>query len=290
MRGGAGRNPLRPRRSRSGFTASVARVYNAAGPEAEASGGTPDVDLDVSGATGHEMMSRRSFALTIALVAVVGVAAIGTVCWELLRLGWAEPLPPENPSLAYLVWPRGVPPAPEMEPTSRSAIAAGIHGKENILFWRGIHNGSTAPSLLLVTVVNATTRERYKVCVERNEFIRALALEHGKDLRSIPYNDLIQFAVAQPKQTFVFSRPEALKLVQRRYDDRVLREAHQALDHLSDSELIAGFGPAGHLRYLYARYEWPEVGAWISAIGEVILERGLLPGFGDVDASLYVTR
>ena len=229
-------------------------------------------------------MNRRR---AIRILAAAIVLAAGGAAVSLLRDGAGSEPGPEGPPdsmLNQLTWPKGQ--IRGVGPSEAEARQAGVRGKENILFWRGIHNSSTSPFLVLGTSADASTSTSRRTCVERNRFLHALELEKGSDGK--PGSGVIQFAIAQPRQEFTFTRPEALKLVAREYDDKLLREIREGLDKLTDAEILDGGGWRTY--WLLGDTAEAEYRARFHALGHALLERGFLPGRGCANGELFVVK
>lgn len=229
--------------------------------------------------------NRRAFRI---LAAAIVLAAVGAAVYLLRDGAGSEPEPegPPDSMLNELTRPDGSFQGPG--PSEAEARQAGVRGKENILFWRGIHNASTAPFLVLVTIADASTSTSTRTCVEGNRFLQALAIERGLDRHSGSGGELIQFAIAQPRQEFTFTRPEALKLVAREYDDKLLREIREGLDKLTDAEILDGGGWRTY--WLLGDTREPEYRGRFHALGHALLERGFLPGRGCANGELFVVK
>jgi hypothetical protein len=230
------------------------------------------------------MRGMKAVGILAACAVLIVVGAL--VCLPHL---WYQGL--ESPDVAA-VDPFATPTPPPLIPSTDEAIAHGVHGIDNTVFWRALNNFSTGSSLVLVQVIDATTQERHTVCVDRRALIDAIVIEHDLGLLPEWKSDAraIALALAQPDRTFVFSKAKALALVSRAYSETTLALVHKALDPLSDREIITGFSRRGHLDHLYDRTIHPDGPARYFAIGHVLIERHLVPSRDCFIGALYVQK
>jgi len=149
-------------------------------------------------------------------------------------------------------------------------------------------NYSTAPSYVLVTVVNTTSQERFVSAVTARNLQYALALEHelGNALtRQDPsaYQAIDKLIDEHPDLVFEFSFEPAIERLRPQYTEAMLKEARRDLANLDDKAILAGFAPDGNLHSLERK-----VGQAI--VAHVLLERGFSVGRGDYIPSLNVGR
>src|SRR2546425_174485 len=149
-------------------------------------------------------------------------------------------------------------------------------------------NYSTAPSYVLVTVVNTTSQERFVSAVTARNLQYALALEHelGNALtRQDPsaYQAIDKLIDEHPDLVFEFSFEPAIERLRPQYTEAMLKEARRDLANLDDKAILAGFAPDGNLHSLERK-----VGQAI--VAHVLLERGFSVGRGDHIPSLNVGR
>jgi hypothetical protein len=153
------------------------------------------------------------------------------------------------------------------------------------LFRRALENHSTAPNYVLITLVSEDGRSRREACIPAPFLLGAVQREHHfPDL-----SKALETALSAADFVFQFKDPGAAENVRPRYTEAMLAEARGQLKDLSRTQLLAGFkGGRGPLDPLYSRYRSEEYAARRDAIAHVLLERGLLPGHGDVAGFLTV--
>ena len=151
-------------------------------------------------------------------------------------------------------------------------------------------NASTAPSYVLVTVVNAKTREHFAATVESTTLQAALAVEHELASDSSPsyYRAIDRLIDQHPDLAFEFSCEPAVERLRPAYTEVMLNDVRRTLTNLDDEAILTGFGPNGTLHRLYERDAgfW----RWQPAVAHALLERGFFVGRGDYVPVLFVSR
>jgi hypothetical protein len=134
-------------------------------------------------------------------------------------------------------------------------------------------NTSTAPSFVLITVVDDRTGASRTGCVESNFVAGAIRLETG-----VPSEEARQTASHNSTHVFHFSKQKALDNVPFRYTQAELDQAR---------DFVRKHGIDGLLQAM--KTQDPELGEllWSAALACVLIENGLSAIRGDMPANIF---
>ena len=161
--------------------------------------------------------------------------------------------------------------ASAVEPLSNSEPA-----QSQASFEAAIRNSySTAPSYVLVEVVDARTESTRSTCTTVNLLLGAIRREYDLGSDKAGVSKAIEIAQSNKTHVFRFAKEDALNNIPVKYSNSDLVGIRAQLAPLSTDELRAGFARAGKLHALYRN------DASRDAVACVLIERGLSPGMGD---------
>ena len=167
--------------------------------------------------------------------------------------------------------------------------STGAH-QSRATFEKAIANQSTAPSYVLVTVINDKTRTRQTICTTSNFLLGAIHSQYH-----LPYTDEglrkgNEIALASKDETFHFSQADALRNLSVRYTPQILARVRDHLRNVSALELVRGLSYNGKYHQIYEKYKsFRMFAAYRDALAYVLLERGLRPGQGDISGGIYLS-
>jgi hypothetical protein len=148
-----------------------------------------------------------------------------------------------------------------------------------------VMNTSTAPSYVLITVINDNTGKSRTGCTTANFLSGAIHIEYN-----LPYSDAGQekaqaMLLANKRHVFHFSKRKALDNVGFNHTDADVAEVRAALSEITNDQLRAGDFLPTQLR---SEYESSRHRAIRDAIACVLIERGLSPGMGDISDQIWI--
>ncbi len=150
-----------------------------------------------------------------------------------------------------------------------------------------LRNGTTAPSYVLVTVVDKRNGRAEDVCVFSFSLVHALVWELG--LRgSTAWEHAIRHALAQKSRRFEFTNPQALRNLSRPYTEEVLREVRQFLAEYDTAEIKAMAKDQQSALYRMCRKKPGSFGTYFPAAGHALLERGIPCGQSCLPGLIYI--
>lgn len=160
-------------------------------------------------------------------------------------------------------------------------------------FERAATNLSSAPSYLMATVVNDTTGENKRVCIEGTELFQAIRLQNnwgrGWSGSRENWDKAKRFILGNATRTYHFTKPEAWQAVQPHYTPEMLAVVQERSKKYSTVQLAAIFAHDRHSEVVLRQNESPaEERGFFEASAYVLTDRGLLVGRGDFGNSLYV--
>jgi hypothetical protein len=134
-------------------------------------------------------------------------------------------------------------------------------------------NTSTAPSFVLVTIIDDRTGQSRTGCVEANFVVGAIERE-----ADLPYDSARRMASSNSTHVFHFSKQKALDNVPFRYTQAELDRAR---------DFVGKHGIDGLLQAMKAQD--PELGKliWSAALACVLIENGLSAIRGDIPAYIF---
>ena len=186
------------------------------------------------------------------------------------------------------------------------ATAQGASRYTQDMFRRGLYEPGVlvtgSPLFVLITLRDPSTGAERAAAVPGPFLLGAVAAEHRLKLRKTNSRDdefkalgeqqqrAVQIALSQPNRTFVFRNRRARNNVEPRYTPSVLAEVRQALAGRRTKEIIeATRANQSWLHDLYdGRRDPVERLAYRDAIAHVLLELGILVGYGHYAGGLYV--
>lgn len=147
-----------------------------------------------------------------------------------------------------------------------------------------IHNTSTSPSYVLISIIDSDTGQAKPVCTTANLLLGAIHREYGLGYDAAGLSKAAEIALESKDHVFRFHQQAALDNIPVRYSDQDLAAARTLLAPLSKEELRAKFSS------LYRDARVPTDGYARDAIACVLIERGLSPGMADISGQVYVGR
>lgn len=187
--------------------------------------------------------------------------------------------------IAGVLW-QGAVCAAQSEPPSSVPSSLFVQDR----FERAIENQSSAPYWLMATIVNDTTGETKRVCIEGIQLFEAVRLENKLGRGKQDWKTAKRLILENAARTYRFNNPDAWKQVQPRYSPEMLARVEQELRPLSTAELAARFSSATKGGFIKMDDSLPfkDVIGYCAVAAYVLTERGLLAGRGDFGNSLYV--
>ncbi|MFJ2988349.1 hypothetical protein ACIPF8_10810 [Collimonas sp. NPDC087041] len=169
------------------------------------------------------------------------------------------------------------------------AFAAGaISGAQSVQsrasYEAAIHNSSTSPSYVLITVVDARTESAQSTCTTANLLIGAIHKEYGLgyDTEGFSKSDVI--ALSNQTHVFRFTKQDALNNIPFTYSNGDLAAARAFLAPFSVAELKDKFSS------LYSSQRLALNDFSRDAIACALIERGLSPKMADMSGQVFVQR
>ena len=157
-------------------------------------------------------------------------------------------------------------------------------------FEAAIHNYSTAPSYVLITVVDARSATARSTCTTANLLLGALHREYDLEFDAAGQYKAEQFALANKSHSFRFTRQQAIDNVPLYFSDSDLAYVREKLQALSTSQLREGFSATGELHQLYQAGPLERHKAYRDAVACFLIERGLSPGTSDRSDRLWIAQ
>lgn len=155
-------------------------------------------------------------------------------------------------------------------------------------FEAAVANASTAPSYVLITVVDDGLKTQRSTCTTVNLLLGAIHREYGLEYDAKGVAAAKRIALANQSHVFHFSKAEALKNVPSYFTDDDLRSVRSKLATLTVEQLRDGFSTSGTLHSIYQDQPGERHRAYRDAAACVLIERGLSPGHGDVSDQLWI--
>jgi len=155
-------------------------------------------------------------------------------------------------------------------------------------FEAAVGNTSTAPSYVLITVVDDGSKTQRSTCTTANLLLGAIHREYGLEFDANGVASAKRIALANQSHVFHFSKAEALNNIPSYFTDDDLRSVRSKLAALTVEQLRAGFSTYGTLHSIYQDQSWERHRAHRDAAACVLIERGLSPGHGDVSDQLWI--
>jgi hypothetical protein len=155
-------------------------------------------------------------------------------------------------------------------------------------FEAAIRNHSTAPSYVMITVVDDATGEARTACTTANFLLGAIHREHdlGYDGDSLAMAE--RLALENTAHVFHFSKRSALENIPIQYSQQDIETVREKLAGLSAEQLRDGFSSYGYLHAIYRSKPHKQHVAYRDATACVLIERGLSPGMGDIGDALWI--
>lgn len=149
-----------------------------------------------------------------------------------------------------------------------------------------IHNRTTSPSYVMITIVDANTKVERTTCTTANLLAGALHLETGLAYNAEGQRQATELAISNAEHRFVFSSEAALRNLPIPFSPEELEQARARFAPLSIEELRAGFGtkPWGALHDAFPDRHYR------GAVACVLIERGLSPYMGDRTGAVTVSN
>jgi hypothetical protein len=230
------------------------------------------------------MTNPKKALLTFALLAAITAAAYWFAVWALIRKTPLVIAPlvesPLNPK----------PKAIEIPPyTNKIARRNGVRGFQNIQMWRALSMAdSTAPSYVVVKVVDDASGQEQEVCIYAGILISALSKEHN-----ISEKEATKMAKHQLTLPYHFKNLSEHKELFPCYDRAFLDCLRECLASFTDEQLFSHYSPGKleDLNVACMNCNHPKPPCRVaSAYAHVLIERGMLCGEGCISPALWVMR
>ncbi|MGD0280146.1 MAG: hypothetical protein ABSC11_12670 [Smithella sp.] len=164
--------------------------------------------------------------------------------------------------------------------SAADAVSESLPRQSQESFEAAIHNHSTAPPYVLITVVDASTESARSICTTVNLLMGALHLEYGIGFDKAGVSKVEEIALSNKSHKFRFTKQKAIDHIPVYYTDSDLAEIRAKLAPLSTEQIRAGFAE-GKLHLLYTGIKsLKSHNAYRDATACVLIERGLSPGKG----------
>ena len=150
-------------------------------------------------------------------------------------------------------------------------------------FAKAIANYSTAPLYVLITVVNDNTGSRRTLCTVAPFLLGAIQHQYHFPISQAGFQKCRQIALANPDHIYHFSQPSALKNLRVFYTPQILDQVRRHLSKYTTQELVQGMSDDSKFHSMYAMQNR-------DATAQVLLERGLQVGQGDLIGGLYLIQ
>jgi hypothetical protein len=174
-------------------------------------------------------------------------------------------------------------------PCADAAIKAGMKTSEEIQYWRAIHNGATATSLVVVTVTDVNTGVTATYCTGANFLLGAIHREYKLSYDPEGEAKATEIAMKATTHHFMFRRRAALNNIPRYYTSEELSWARDSIAQLSNGDLVKGLGLGGSLHAsLTKAHRYSSYRSFTFAMGQALYERGLSIGQGCVSSQIWV--
>jgi hypothetical protein len=149
-------------------------------------------------------------------------------------------------------------------------------------FAAAIHDNSTSPVYVLITVVNDATGEARTGCNTANLLLGAIHMEYGLAYDAAAVANAQNMALTNTSHVFHFSKPEALANVAFRYSPDDMAAARRLIEPLNDQQLREGFSDRGELQVSSLAVQ--------DARACALIERGLWVRMADRTGKLLLGR
>jgi len=155
---------------------------------------------------------------------------------------------------------------------------------------------STAPSYVLITVVDGRSGEETQIATSANFLRGAIGREYDipSSVEGVALE--LQVALSARDRRFTFHKRAALDNIKPYYTPAILAEVRHRVSSLTDADIRAGLPGSAtdyeqtlHSIYIH-REPWKEFAAYRDALAHVLLERHILCGRADRSGQLYVDR
>jgi hypothetical protein len=149
-----------------------------------------------------------------------------------------------------------------------------------------IQNASTAPSYVMVTIVDANTNIERTTCTTANFLAGAIHLQYALPFNAEGGRKATELALSNTAHRFTFSSEAALRNISASFSPEELAEVRARFAPLSNEELRAGFGtkPRGQLHDAFPDRRYRD------AVACVLIERGLSPYMGDMTGAITISN
>lgn len=149
-----------------------------------------------------------------------------------------------------------------------------------------IHNQTTAPSYVMVTIVDANTNVERITCITANLLMGALHKQNRLGYDAEGRLKATELALSNTAHRFTFSSDDALRNILIAFSPEDLEEVRARFAPLSTGELREGFGtkPWGALHSAFADRRYRD------AVACVLIERGLSPYMGDLSGAVSISN
>jgi hypothetical protein len=148
-----------------------------------------------------------------------------------------------------------------------------------------IRNTSTAPSYVMVTIIDANTNLERTTCTTANFLVGALHIENGLANDAEGRRQATTLALSNTEHRFTFFSEAALRNIPIGSSPEELKEVRARFAPVSNEALRAGFGtkPWGALHDAFPDRRY------LNAVACVLIERGLSPYMGDRTGAISVS-
>jgi hypothetical protein len=167
-------------------------------------------------------------------------------------------------------------------------ISGGEFTQSRASFEAAIRNDSTAPSYVLISVVDDRTESQRSICTTANLLLGAIHHEYALGYDKKGQSETERIALSSNTHVFRFAKQDALNNIPSSYSASDIARMSATLAPLSIEQLRAGLASHGNLHSLYQVEPLALHKANRDALACVLIERGLSPGIGDITDQLWL--
>lgn len=156
------------------------------------------------------------------------------------------------------------------------------HTQSAASYEAAIGNLSTAPSYVMVTIVDANKGVELQTCTTANLLAGAMHFEYGLAFDAAGHKRATELTLSNTRHRFVFTQQTALDNVPIEFTPQDLENVRSWLAPVSNQDLMAGVHP-------WTDRDTPYSGRrYRSAVACVLIERGLSPYMADMTGQVGI--
>lgn len=162
--------------------------------------------------------------------------------------------------------------------------------KDMANFEMAMENISTAPSYVLVAIVDKKAGKSWGVCMESMELLSAIMKEHDIQNPDV-YKKAVEIIKQNNSKIFTFTKPDALKYLKPVYTREILKKIRSEFSYYTDEELAKLFSKnrTRNMQSLCKQFNESHR-VTQTATAHMLLERGILCGRGCLGGYLYIDK